>query len=105
MKEGYSGYLQGIPTYTSLYNEKEVIAILTNWWNTNFDGLASAEENTLFAIIVKEKYNAISLFESNYGNYFCAAIFFIPIVANLSCAFAFRNFNHLLIIKIITLMS
>ena len=56
MKEGYREYLQGVPTYTSLYNEKEVIAILTNWWNTNFDGLASAVENTLFAIIVKEKY-------------------------------------------------
>ena len=60
MKEGYSRYLQGIPTYTSLYDEKEVIAILTSWWNTNFDGLASAEENALFAKIAKEKYIELS---------------------------------------------
>ena len=61
MKDGFSGSVNfGICIYVSHYSGEETARIIMGWWNKNFDGLATIEENVFFSKLATTKYREIA---------------------------------------------
>ena len=61
MKDGFSGSVNfGIYIYVSHYSDEETARIIMGWWNKNFDGLATIEENVFFSKLATTKYREIA---------------------------------------------